>query len=111
MSTDFDEVYRLYFEELSLERVLDIYELETASSVVVCGQAVAAEHCVGVAEGRLPRFGHRPADIDKAEDRQKFSHILDFIGVDQPRWKKLTLVDDAARFAADVSYPVLVRPS
>jgi carbamoyl-phosphate synthase large subunit len=113
MSTDFDYADKLYFEELSYERVMDIYELESASGVVVSvgGQLPQNIALRLQAEGGANVLGTNPEDIDKAEDRQKFSEILDSIGVDQPAWKELTSVADAEKFAQEVSYPVLVRPS
>ncbi|KAI9758813.1 MAG: translation initiation factor eIF4A [Chaenotheca gracillima] len=112
-STDFDTADKLYFEELSYERVMDIYELETASGVVVSvGGQLPQNIALRLQEtGKAKVLGTDPKDIDKAEDRHKFSQILDDIGVDQPAWKELTSVADAEAFAAEVSYPVLVRPS
>ncbi|KAL8969995.1 MAG: hypothetical protein Q9197_004055 [Variospora fuerteventurae] len=104
---------RLYFEELSYERVMDIYELESASGVVVSvGGQLPQNIALRLQEtGKAHVLGTDPKDIDKAEDRHKFSQILDSIGVDQPAWKELTSVSDAERFADEVGYPVLVRPS
>lgn len=112
-STDFDVADRLYFEELSYERVMDIYELESASGVVVSvGGQLPQNIALKLQEdGKAKVLGTNPQDIDKAEDRHKFSQILDSIGVDQPAWKELTSYSDAKKFANDVSYPVLVRPS
>ncbi|KAI4288271.1 MAG: hypothetical protein L6R35_002462 [Caloplaca aegaea] len=112
-STDFDMADRLYFEELSYERVMDIYELESASGVVVSvGGQLPQNIALRLQEtGKAHVLGTDPKDIDKAEDRHKFSQILDSIGVDQPAWKELTSVSDAERFADEVGYPVLVRPS
>jgi carbamoyl-phosphate synthase large subunit len=112
-STDFDTADRLYFEELSYERVMDIYELESASGVVVSvGGQLPQNIALRLQEtGRAHVLGTDPKDIDKAEDRHKFSQILDDIGVDQPAWKELTSVAEAQAFAEEVSYPVLVRPS
>ncbi|KAI8632098.1 carbamoyl-phosphate synthase [Xylariaceae sp. FL1651] len=112
-STDFDMADKLYFEELSYERVMDIYELENASGVVVSvGGQLPQNIALRLQEtGKANVLGTDPKDIDKAEDRQKFSEILDSIGVDQPAWKELTSVADAEKFAEDVGYPVLVRPS
>ncbi|KAJ9610566.1 carbamoyl-phosphate synthase (glutamine-hydrolyzing) cpa2 [Cladophialophora chaetospira] len=112
-STDFDTADKLYFEELSYERVMDIYELESASGVVV---SVGGQLPQNIAlrlqeEGKANVLGTNPVDIDKAEDRHKFSQILDSIGVDQPAWKELTSVAEAESFAESVGYPVLVRPS
>lgn len=112
VSTDFDEVDRLYFEELSLERVLDIYELETAQGVVVSvGGQLPQNIALTLQNQGCNVLGTNPEDIDKAEDRHKFSQILDSIGVDQPQWKELTSIEEAERFADEVGYPVLVRPS
>jgi len=112
-STDFDVADRLYFEELSYERVMDIYELESASGVVVSvGGQLPQNIALKLQEvGKANVLGTDPKDIDKAEDRHKFSQILDEIGVDQPDWKELTSVKEAEDFAESVGYPVLVRPS
>ena len=112
-STDFDTADKLYFEELSYERVMDIYELESASGVVVSvGGQLPQNIALRLQEtGKAKVLGTDPKDIDKAEDRHKFSQILDDIGVDQPAWKELTSVVDAKAFADEVKYPVLVRPS
>jgi len=112
-STDFDVADKLYFEELSYERVMDIYELEAASGVVV---SVGGQLPQNIAlrlqeEGNCKVLGTDPQDIDKAEDRHKFSTILDSIGVDQPAWKELSTPEEAESFADEVGYPVLVRPS
>lgn len=112
VSTDFDEVDRLYFEELSLERALDIYELETAQGVVVSvGGQLPQNIALSLQNNGCNVLGTNPEDIDKAEDRHKFSQILDSIGVDQPQWKELTSIEEAESFANEVDYPVLVRPS
>lgn len=112
VSTDFDEVDRLYFEELSLERVLDIYELETAQGVVVSvGGQLPQNIALPLQNAGCKVLGTDPEDIDRAEDRHKFSQILDSIGVDQPQWKELTSLAEAEAFAGEVGYPVLVRPS
>ncbi|KAL2258446.1 hypothetical protein VTK26DRAFT_8237 [Humicola hyalothermophila] len=112
-STDFDTADKLYFEELSYERVMDIYELESASGVVVSvGGQLPQNIALRLQEtGKAKVLGTDPRNIDKAEDRQKFSEILDSIGVDQPAWKELTSVEAAEKFAEEVGYPVLVRPS
>ena len=112
-STDFDTADKLYFEELSYERVMDIYELEQANGVVVSvGGQLPQNIALRLQEsGKAHVLGTDPKDIDKAEDRHKFSQILDSIGVDQPAWKELSSVADAEAFADEVSYPVLVRPS
>ncbi|PWY73709.1 large subunit of carbamoyl-phosphate synthase [Aspergillus heteromorphus CBS 117.55] len=112
-STDFDTADKLYFEELSYERVMDIYELEAASGVVVSvGGQLPQNIALRLQEtGGAHVLGTDPKDIDRAEDRHKFSSILDSIGVDQPAWKELTSVAEAEKFAEAVGYPVLVRPS
>ncbi|VEU20414.1 DEKNAAC101244 [Brettanomyces naardenensis] len=112
VSTDFDEVDRLYFEELSFERVMDIYELEAAEGIVVSvGGQLPQNIALPLQQQHANVLGTSPVDIDKAEDRQKFSSILGSIGLDQPAWKELTSVEDARKFADEVKYPVLVRPS
>ncbi|KAI2640458.1 putative carbamoyl-phosphate synthase arginine-specific large chain [Hypomontagnella submonticulosa] len=113
MSTDTDAADKMYFEELSYERVMDIYELERASGVVVSvGGQLPQNIALRLQEtGKANVLGTDPRDIDKAEDRQKFSEILDSIGVDQPAWKELTSITEAEKFAEQVGYPVLVRPS
>ncbi|KAJ5974283.1 hypothetical protein N7481_011493 [Penicillium waksmanii] len=112
-STDFDTADKLYFEELSYERVMDIYELENSSGVVVSvGGQLPQNIALRLQEtGNATVLGTNPEDIDKAEDRHKFSQILDSIGVDQPAWKELSSVSEAEKFADSVGYPVLVRPS
>ncbi|KAF4988671.1 hypothetical protein FGRMN_9638 [Fusarium graminum] len=113
VSTDFDSCDKMYFEELSYERVMDIYELENSKGVVVSvGGQLPQNIALRLQEtGGANVLGTDPRDIDKAEDRQKFSEILDSIGVDQPAWKELTSVKAAEEFADEVGYPVLVRPS
>lgn len=112
-STDFDTADRLYFEELSYERVMDIYELESAANVVVSvGGQLPQNIALRLQEtGHAKVLGTDPLDIDKAEDRSKFSEILDSIGVDQPAWAELKSVPEAEAFADRVGYPVLCRPS
>ncbi|CUS10219.1 unnamed protein product [Tuber aestivum] len=111
-STDFDTADKLYFEELSYERVMDIYELESAEGVVVSvGGQLPQNIALRLQNNGARVLGTNPEDIDRAEDRHKFSQILDSIGVDQPAWKELTSVEEARTFAQEVSYPVLVRPS
>lgn len=112
VSTDFDECDRLYFEELSYERVMDIYEMEAAAGVVVSvGGQLPQNIALKLQEQGANVLGTDPKDIDSAEDRYKFSQILDSIGVDQPAWKELSSMAEAREFASDVGYPVLVRPS
>ncbi|KAJ3329932.1 carbamoyl-phosphate synthase (glutamine-hydrolyzing) cpa2 [Gonapodya sp. JEL0774] len=112
VSTDFDECDRLYFEELSLERVLDIYELEAASGVVVSvGGQLPQNIALKLWNRGVSVLGTSPVDVDRAEDREKFSKTLDSINVDQPDWKELKSTQEALQFAERVGYPVLVRPS
>jgi carbamoyl-phosphate synthase large subunit len=112
VSTDFDEADRLYFEELSFERVMDIYELEGATGVVVSvGGQLPQNIALRLKDTGVNVLGTDPVMIDNAEDRHKFSGILDSIGVDQPEWTEATSVQKAKDFAAEVGYPVLVRPS
>ncbi|TPX36357.1 carbamoyl-phosphate synthase (glutamine-hydrolysing) [Synchytrium microbalum] len=112
VSTDFDECDRLYFEELSLERTLDIYEKEGASGIIVSvGGQLPQNIALKLWNKGINCLGTSPVNVDRAEDREKFSRILDNIGVDQPAWKELRSVDEALKFADDVGYPVLVRPS
>ncbi|KAI9335276.1 large subunit of carbamoyl-phosphate synthase [Obelidium mucronatum] len=112
VSTDFDECDRLYFEELNLERVMDIYELENSSGVIVSmGGQLPQNIALPLHQRGVKVLGTSPVDVDRAEDREKFSRVLDSINVDQPAWKELTSVEEALSFADDVGYPVLVRPS
>ncbi|ORY48947.1 large subunit of carbamoyl phosphate synthetase [Rhizoclosmatium globosum] len=112
VSTDFDECDRLYFDELSLERVMDIYELEHSSGVIVSmGGQLPQNIALPLHLRGVKVLGTSPVDVDRAEDREKFSRVLDSIGVDQPAWKELSSVEDALQFADGVGYPVLVRPS
>lgn len=145
VSTDFDEADRLYFEELGWERVMDIYELENAEGVIVsmggeCHHRCALLSLMPLPSGQLPQnialrlkqtgvnvLGTDPEQIDRAEDRHKFSEILDSVGVDQPAWAEVATLEEAKAFAKRVrgvylatfssltniyySYPVLIRPS
>ena len=112
VSTDFDEADRLYFEELGFERVMDIYELEGATGVVVSvGGQLPQNIALRLKNNDVNVLGTDPEMIDSAEDRHKFSQILDQIGVDQPDWVEATSVDKAKEFSSRVGYPVLVRPS
>ncbi|KXN70539.1 putative carbamoyl-phosphate synthase arginine-specific large chain [Conidiobolus coronatus NRRL 28638] len=112
VSTDFDECDRLYFDELSLERVLDIYEREQAEGVIVSvGGQLPQNIALPLHNIGANVLGTSPVKIDQAEDRYKFSKTLDEIGVDQPAWKELTTTEQAFEFANQVGYPVLVRPS
>jgi len=112
VSTDYDVSDRLYFEELSLERVLDIYEQEQAWGLVVSVGGQIPQNLAKPLHDRGARvLGTSPDDIDRAEDRHKFSAMLDDLGVDQPAWRELQSLGDAEAFADKVGYPVLVRPS
>ena len=112
VSTDFDEADRLYFEELGFERVMDIYEMEGATGVVVSvGGQLPQNIALRLKNSNVNVLGTDPIMIDSAEDRHKFSSILDKIGVDQPEWVEATTVEKAKEFAQRVGYPVLVRPS
>lgn len=112
VSTDYDEADRLYFETISLERILDIYEIETSAGVVVSmGGQTSNNIAMSLHRENVKILGTTPEMIDSAENRYKFSRMLDQIGVDQPAWKELTSIDEAEKFADAVSYPVLVRPS
>ncbi|CAL9728657.1 hypothetical protein MOUN0_E02828 [Monosporozyma unispora] len=112
VSTDFDEVDRLYFEELSYERVMDIYELENSEGCVISvGGQLPQNIALPLFENGCKILGTSPVDIDRAEDRHKFSTILDSIHVGQPEWSELSSVDEAKVFANRVGYPVLIRPS
>jgi len=112
VSTDYDECDRLYFEELSRERVLDIYEQDQSDGVIVSvGGQIPNSLAIPLHKAGVDILG-TPADmIDNAEDRKRFSACLDEIGVQQPRWSELTTTEEALDFAKDVGYPVLVRPS
>lgn len=112
VSTDYDEADRMYFEELGFERVMDIYELEQAQGVVVSvGGQLPQNIALRLKENNVNVLGTDPEKIDSAEDRHKFSQILDSIGVDQPEWAEVTTVNAAKEFAQRVGYPVLIRPS
>jgi carbamoyl-phosphate synthase large subunit/carbamoyl-phosphate synthase small subunit len=112
VSTDYDESDRLYFEELSLERIMDIYDKEQPRGVLVSvGGQIPQNLALPAQRAGLRVLGTDPRDIDRAEDRHKFSSLLDSIGVDQPAWAELSTVDAALEFAERVGYPLLVRPS
>ncbi len=112
VSTDYDICDRLYFEELTLERVLDICEKEHPAGVVTCvGGQVANNLTPKLAKNGVNIVGTRSEDVDRAEDRAKFGQLLDSLGIKQPAWKKFTSLADAEEFADTVGYPVLVRPS
>jgi carbamoyl-phosphate synthase (ammonia) len=112
VSTDYDECDRLYFEELSRERVLDIYQLDKSDGVVVSvGGQIPNGLAIPLDKAGVKIMGTSAAMIDNAEDRFKFSDMIDEIGVQQPEWRELTSPESALEFAAKVGYPVLVRPS
>ncbi|TFY82994.1 hypothetical protein EWM64_g1013 [Hericium alpestre] len=112
VSTDFDEADRLYFEELGWERIMDIYEMEGAEGVVVSvGGQLPQNIALRLKKSGVNVLGTDPEKIDMAEDRHKFSSVLDKLGVDQPEWIEVTDVEAAKDFARRVGYPVLIRPS
>ena len=112
VSTDYDICDRLYFDELTLERVLDITDLEIPRGVIVStGGQIPNNLALRLQNEHVPILGTSAEDIDHAEDRHKFSAMLDRIGVDQPRWRELTTMDDIYRFVDEVGFPVLIRPS
>jgi len=112
VSTDYDECDLLYFEEISIERVLDIYEHEAADGLIVSvGGQVPNNLALPLEANGVNILGTSPANIDRAEDRNKFSSILDKIGVDQPEWSEMSTVEEAREFCNRVTYPCLIRPS
>ena len=112
VSTDYDMCDRLYFDELTFERVMDIIELENPYGVIVStGGQIPNNLALKLDAQRVPILGTSAQSIDNAEDRDKFSAMLDRIGVDQPEWSALTSMDDVQRFIDEVGFPVLVRPS
>ena len=112
VSTDYDMCDRLYFDELSLERVLDVIDLESPRGVIVSvGGQIPNNLAMKLHRQGVPVLGTSPVDIDRAENRDKFSAMLDKLGIDQPAWQALTSFDDVKDFVAKVGYPVLVRPS
>ena len=112
VSTDYDMCDRLYFDELTFERVLDILDLESPYGVVVStGGQIPNNLALRLDEQRVPILGTQAKDIDNAEDREKFSAMLNRIGVDQPAWSALTSMEDINTFIKEVGFPVLVRPS
>ena len=112
VSTDYDMCDRLYFDELSLERVLDIIDLEQPKGVVVSvGGQIPNNLAMRLHNYGVPILGTSPIDIDRAENRDKFSAMLDRLGIDQPAWRALTSFEDIKSFVEQVGFPVLVRPS
>jgi carbamoyl-phosphate synthase large subunit len=112
VSTDYDVCDQLYFDELSLERVLDIAELEQPRGVIVStGGQIPNTLAMRLHKNQVPVLGTSPLSIDRAEDRNKFSGMLDKLGIDQPRWNEMTSIDDIYAFADQVGFPLLIRPS
>ena len=112
VSTDYDMCDRLYFDELSFERVLDVIDLEQPRGVIVSvGGQIPNNLAMKLHRQSVPILGTSPVSIDRAENRNKFSAMLDQLGIDQPAWQELTSLDDVKQFIAKVGYPVLVRPS
>ena len=112
VSTDYDMCDRLYFDELTFERVMDIIELENPSGVIVStGGQIPNNLAMRLDEQHVPILGTSAKDIDNAEDRAKFSSMLSRNGIDQPAWSALTSMDDINQFIDEVGFPVLVRPS
>ena len=112
VSTDYDMCDRLYFDELSFERVLDVIDLEQPRGVIVSvGGQIPNNLAMKLYRQAVPILGTSPISIDRAENRNKFSAMLDQLGIDQPAWQELTSLDDVKAFVAKVGYPVLVRPS
>ncbi len=112
VSTDYDMCDRLYFDELSMERVLDVIDLEQPRGVIVSvGGQIPNNLAMKLYRQGVPVLGTSPVDIDRAENRDKFSAMLDKLGIDQPAWRALTSMDDIKEFVEEVGYPVLVRPS
>jgi carbamoyl-phosphate synthase large subunit len=112
VSTDYDVCDRLYFDELSLERVLDIIELETPKGVIIStGGQIPNNLSMRLYNQNIPILGTSPKYIDNAENRHKFSMLLDKLKVDQPKWKELTSIEEIKEFISEVDFPVLIRPS
>ncbi|MCM1490493.1 MAG: carbamoyl-phosphate synthase (glutamine-hydrolyzing) large subunit [Muribaculum sp.] len=112
VSTDYDMCDRLYFDELSFERVMDIIDLETPYGVIVSvGGQIPNNLAMKLYRSHVPVLGTSPISIDRAENRHKFSAMLDQLGIDQPRWKELTTEEDIHQFVEEVGFPVLIRPS
>ncbi|MBR6137959.1 MAG: carbamoyl-phosphate synthase (glutamine-hydrolyzing) large subunit [Prevotella sp.] len=112
VSTDYDMCDRLYFDELSMERVLDVIDLEEPRGVIVSvGGQIPNNLAMKLHRQSIPVLGTSPVDIDRAENRDKFSAMLDKLGIDQPAWRALTSLEDIKEFVGEVGFPVLVRPS
>ena len=112
VSTDYDMCDRLYFDELTFERVMDIHDLENPHGTVVSvGGQIPNNLALRLDQNKVNILGTKATSIDKAEDRHKFSSIVDALGIDQPKWKELTNFDEVDQFIEQVGFPVLVRPS
>ena len=110
--SDYDMCDRLYFDELSFERVLDVIDLESPRGVIVSvGGQIPNNLAMKLHRQSVPILGTSPVNIDRAENRGKFSAMLDKLGIDQPKWSALTSMEDVQKFIDEVGYPVLVRPS
>ena len=112
VSTDYDICDRLYFDELTLERVLDITDIETPKGVIVSvGGQIPNNLAVRLQTNDVKLLGTSAENIDRAEDRHRFSMMCDNLGIDQPRWKEMTSLEDIYTFADEVGFPLLIRPS
>ena len=112
VSTDYDICDRLYFDELSFERVLDIIDLESPGGVIVSvGGQIPNNLAMRLYDNKVPILGTSPLSIDRAENRHKFSHMCDLLAIDQPKWKELSSTDDIFEFVDRIGFPVLIRPS
>jgi carbamoyl-phosphate synthase large subunit len=112
VSTDYDICDRLYFDELSFERVMDIIDLEDPKGIILSmGGQIPNNLAMRLSKHNVPVLGTSPVSVDNAEDRHKFSSMLDRLGIDQPRWKELSSLEDIYNFTEQVGFPVLIRPS
>ncbi|WP_241558251.1 carbamoyl-phosphate synthase (glutamine-hydrolyzing) large subunit [Mariniphaga sediminis] len=112
VSTDYDTCDRLYFDELTFERVMDIIDLEIPHGVIISmGGQIPNNLAMRLHSQNVPVLGTSPIKIDNAEDREKFSSLLDELHIDQPRWARLSTIDEIHKFIKEVGYPVLIRPS
>jgi len=112
VSTDYDICDRLYFDELSFERVMDIIDMENPHGVIISmGGQIPNNLAMKLHEMNVPVLGTSPIKIDNAEDREKFSSLLDRLKIDQPRWARLSTIEEVSKFIDIVGYPVLIRPS
>ena len=112
VSTDYDMCDRLYFDELSFERVMDVIDLETPRGVILAmGGQIPNNLAMRLHRQGVPILGTPPESIDRAEDRHKFSSMCDMLDIDQPRWKELRSLEEINKFIEDIGFPVLIRPS